>query len=302
MFYLKTKFMMFMILTFWGLFNANITFASENTLYEKHFNVKIGEMFFAKMTSADIIIHSWDNEEVSIAIIGDENINKYFDFDFSYDNGLVKVKSEKKSDLDIFSFSKDFKLIVKVPSKFKLDLKTSGGDIYINKVDGSKEIVTSGGDIKIENSKGDLGAITSGGDVTINNYVGRTVLKTSGGDILTKELKGGLEAATSGGDIEIFSIEGKISAKTSGGDILLNYQGENKGIDLGTSGGDISIILNPNFAADVLLKTSGGSIKNDFMNSKISELTKSKFEGKFNNGGSSLTAKTSGGSIVVNEK
>jgi len=302
MLYAKTKLIMLLILTIFVFISSTTSIAKEKVLFEKHYDVKMGETLFAKMVSADIIISSWDKEEVSVVIEGSEKINDYYDFDFSYESGIVKVKSEKKSDWDIFSFSRGFKLIVSVPSKFKLDLKTSGGDIGIKMVDGTKEIITSGGDIEVENSKGDLGAITSGGDISIIKYVGRSVLKTSGGNIVVKELKGGLEAATSGGDIEIFSNEGEISAKTSGGDIVLNYDGENRGIELGTSGGDISILLNPVFTADVLLKTSGGSIKNNFNNSKMNELTKSKFVGKFNNGGSSLTAKTSGGSITVDEK
>jgi hypothetical protein len=136
----------------------------------------------------------------------------------------------------------------------------------------------------------------------VTKYSGKSVLNTSGGDIVVTAHKNELEAKTSGGDIQIDATEGKILAKTSGGDIILNYNGQNSGIELGTSGGDISIVLSSNFAADVLLKTSGGSINNNFKNSKMSEFSKSKFEGKYNNGGALLTAKTSGGSILVEQK
>ncbi|MBU0474306.1 MAG: DUF4097 domain-containing protein [Bacteroidetes bacterium] len=299
----KTKIFLIAILTICGLFfNSTLVMADGRVLHEKHYSVNANETLLVKMSSADIIVSGWDKDEVSIKVEGSEKINDYFDFNFSYEDGLVKIKSEKKSDWSSWGFSKGFKLKVMVPEQFKLDLKTSGGDIIINMIEGLKELVTSGGDIKIEDSKGDLGALTSGGDVSVNKNIGKSVLKTSGGDIIAKNLKGNIEAITSGGDIDLLVIEGNISGKTSGGDILLNYKGENKGVELNTSGGDISISVPSNFKADVQLKTSGGSIKNNFSTSKISEVSKSKYEGKYNNGGESLTAKTSGGSITVDEK
>lgn len=299
----KTKLFLIAILTIAGMFfNSTMVMADGKILHEKHYTVKPNETLFVKMSSADIIVSGWDKDEVSIKVEGKEKINDYFDFEFSYEDGIVKVKSEKKSDWSSWSFSKDFKLYVMVPDQFKLDLKTSGGDIKVKMIEGVKELVTSGGDIQIDDSKGELGALTSGGDVNVNKNIGKSVLKTSGGDIIAKNLQGNVEAATSGGDIDLLVIEGSISGKTSGGDIVLNYNGENKGIELTTSGGDISIIVPSNFSADVLLKTSGGSIKNNFSTAKISEVSKSKYEGKYNNGGASLTAKTSGGSITVDQK
>ena len=114
-----------------------------------------------------------------------------------------------------------------------------------------------------------------------------------------KEGYGNIDAKTSGGDVEINSKNGKISAGTSGGDIGVKYFGDNKGVELYTSGGSIKVQLSSDFSADVLFKTSGGSIKNKFNNSRATEITKNKFEGKFNDGGAEFTAKTSGGSIYI---
>jgi hypothetical protein len=298
----KSKFTFLVALAVLGMVLNSSILAGENALHKKNYNVKMGEKFLAQMSSADIILSSWDKEEVSIIVEGKEKISDYFKFNFGYENGVVSVKTEKKSDFSLFSFSKDFKIIVKVPSKFVLNLKTSGGDISVKNVEGKKEISTSGGDILVENFNGELNAQTSGGDIAVTKYSGKSVLNTSGGDIVVTAHKNELEAKTSGGDIQIEATEGKILAETSGGDIILNYNGQNSGIELGTSGGDISIVLSSNFAADVLLKTSGGSINNNFKNSKMSEFSKSKFEGKYNNGGALLTAKTSGGSILVEQK
>lgn len=302
----KTRIFLITIFTFAGMFlNSTEIIADGKVLFQKNFDVNNNEKLVVKMSSADIDVTGWDNEEVEVIIEGSEKVNKYFDFSFSYENGVVEVVGEKQSNWSSWtnwSWSKDFKVKVKVPREFMLDMKTSGGDMEIKMVNGKIELKTSGGDIEIKNSEGSLMAKTSGGDIELTNFIGNTELKTSGGDIDVKHLEGSVEAKTSGGDVELSVSNGQVSAGTSGGGISLNYEGNNEGIELKTSGGSISVKLPSDFKADVYLKTSGGSVKNKFANSSPSEITKSKFEGKYNNGGVSFSAKTSGGSISVSQK
>lgn len=276
--------------------------AQGNVLYEKNYSVNQNESLVVKMSGADVDIVGWNNNEVRIIVEGSESVKDHFDITFSYENGTVKVVSEKKSDWTSWSFSKDFKIKVKVPSEFNLEAKISGGDIEVKKIDGKLGLYTSGGDVEIDNSKGSLVAKTSGGNIEIDGFVGSTTLKTSGGNIEVKKVTGDVEAKTSGGDVELAVSSGKVTAGTSGGDISLKYKGTNKGVELGTSGGSISVQLPSDFSADVYLRTSGGSIKNNFSSKKLTNVSKSKFEGKYNNGGAEFSAKTSGGSIYVNEK
>jgi len=284
------------------LFNSALLVAQGNVLYEKNYSVNSNESLVVKMSGADIDITGSGNDEVHIIIEGNESIKDKFDFNFSYNNGTVEVTSEKKSNWTSWSFSKGFKIKIKVPSEFNLEAKTSGGDVEVKNVDGEMGLYTSGGDVEIDNSNGTLVAKTSGGDIEINGFVGSSVLKTSGGDIEVKKVTGDVKAATSGGDVELAVSDGKVDAGTSGGDISLKYSGANKGVVLHTSGGSISIKLPSDFSADVKLKTSGGSIKNNFSSKKLTNQTKSKFEGKYNDGGAELSARTSGGSIYVSEK
>ncbi len=294
------KFLILSIFTIVALLlNITSVFAEGKILHEKKYSVEKDETLLVKFISADIKVSSWDKNEVQLIVKGSKSVDDKFEFQFLYEDGVVTAIAEKKSDWSIWSWSNDFSLIVKVPNKFNLHLKTSGGDVKINNTSGEVTIKTSGGDIEVENSNGYLSANTSGGDVEIKNFIGNTELKTSGGDIVVKDIDGDVEAKTSGGDIEINASNGKIIAGTSGGDIDIKYDGKNFGVELYTSGGSISVKLPKDFAADVTLKTSGGSINNKFKNSNAREISKSKFEGKFNGGGNTLDAKTSGGSIYV---
>jgi Toastrack DUF4097 len=270
---------------------------------EKSFNVQPGQLLSVKTDVGDIIIKTWNNNEVLVKIYGDRSAKAKMEFSFDQTENSIVVIGEKEGG-NLFSwFSRiDLKYEIKVPKSFDLDLKTSGGDLVAKNIKGEFSLKTSGGDIYFKNANGNLNAATSGGDITLGDFNGNSDVSTSGGDIEINSENGNVYAATSGGDIFLNSSNGEVKAKTSGGDIKLNYFGENSGISLITSGGDIDVKLPYDLNADVDIKSSGGDLTSNFSKNKMSKISKSKLVGKFNNGGNQLVCKTSGGDITVYEK
>ena len=299
----KTKMLFITLLTFSGLLLiSDYTNAEDKTLYQKSFSTENGDNLSVSVIAGEIIVSSWDKNEVSVTITGKESVNEYLDFYFKESDNGVKVWTDKKSDWNSWSGSQKFKVVAVVPNNYNAELKTSGGDIQITSLDGELELATSGGDILIINSKGSLIAKTSGGDIQSTDFDGKSELKTSGGDIEALNSNGNIEAQTSGGDIKLITSNGSISGATSGGDIECEYFGYNEGIRLSTSGGDIELKLPNDFSADIKLKTSGGKAKCNYSPVKIEEVSKSKFYGKLNQGGKDVICKTSGGYILVENK
>jgi len=281
---------------------AQSLLAKENKLYEKSFPVKTSEKLTVETPTGDVRIESWDQNEVSILVYGNSNAEEKLDFSFEKISSGVKVKAEKNSEWSSWGNSIKLTYKIKVPSNFDADIRTSGGDIKLSNTQGELMLKTSGGDITVRNSGGDLVAKTSGGDVKIDSFVGNSELQTSGGDVSVKSISGSVDASTSGGDISLNVNSGETVAHTSGGDIEVNYSGENKGINLSTSGGSISVKLPDNFNADATLKTSGGSAKCNYSPVNVEKITRSKFVGKLNNGGPELYCSTSGGNVTVSNK
>jgi DUF4097 and DUF4098 domain-containing protein YvlB len=186
-------------------------------------------------------------------------------------NFLVRVPT--KFNLDVQASGGD---IVTETVSGQIDLRTSGGDIDVVDLNGKIDLHTSGGDLTIRQCRKDLLANTSGGDISINKFSGQIQAKTSGGDISLENLDGNGEVKTSGGDIYLNKIKGEhFSATTSGGDIGADYI--NTDLELNTSGGDINVGQSH---ANLWLHTSGGDIQID------------EVEGN-------LEANTSGGDISV---
>ncbi|MCW8849066.1 MAG: DUF4097 domain-containing protein [Melioribacteraceae bacterium] len=299
----RIKILSIFIIVFYFFSISNSDAKDLKLLKEKSFDVKSGQLLTLKTDAGDVIIKTWEKQEALVKIYGDRSAEQKMEFSFDQDENGIYVIGEKEGGSFFSWFSNiDLKFEIIVPHVFDLDLKTSGGDIMSKNIEGDFTIKTSGGDIYIKDGKGILVAGTSGGDITLHNFSGGSDLSTSGGDIEVDSKDGKVFASTSGGDIVLKASNGPVSAKTSGGDITLKYNGDNNGISLVTSGGDIDVVIPSNLNADVELKTSGGELDNNFSNNKMSKVSKTKLEGKFNNGGSPLICKTSGGDISIREK
>lgn len=273
-------FMKNMTIFLFVLILSNVVFSqSLRTIHEKSFDVNKGELLEIQSDVGDIKIKTWDENTVYIKVYGNRKAEEDVDFHFEKTSKGVLVDADKDGSWNWFSGVK-VKYEINVPKTFNLDLRTGGGDVIVLDLDGEIEAKTSGGDIDFENIDGEISATTSGGDVKIINAVGN------------------VRSSTSGGDVDIKSKNGKISASTSGGDVTLEYYGDNYGIELGTSGGDITVLIPENLKADLNLKTSGGDIKCD-VEARVREVTRSKFIGIMNGGGTELSCKTSGGDITV---
>ena len=233
---------------------------------EERFPISWGKELKVKVDGGDVTVTGWDRSEVYIKVLGNKNAREKLEFIFDNNDSYVEFRTETKSSFSSWFSNLSLKIEIKVPEKFNTKIHTSGGDLRLGGVEGSHD------------------------------------LNTSGGDIVCKEFSGKLEASTSGGDVVLVGSDCPIIAQTSGGDIKLNYSGENMGIDLSTSGGDILVKLPENFDAAMELSTSGGDVSCNLSVNNTTKLSESKIIGDLNNGGEEFIAHTSGGDINVRKK
>jgi DUF4097 and DUF4098 domain-containing protein YvlB len=271
-------------------------------LQEKTFQINQGKILKLDASSGNIEISAWDKNEVYIKISGNSRAKEKTEFTFNNDENQVEVTAKSKS--NFFGWNSGIKLRfeIKVPKNFNPETHTSGGNIKLEGLTGNPNLKTSGGNIYVRNSSGNIRTNTSGGEIRVDNVSGSVKLSTSGGNIEVNNFNGNFDAHTSGGNIKLTGNDSRIYAETSGGNIELTYKGENKGIELGTSGGDIEINLPEDFNASAKLSSSGGKISCDFKGTNAVKISSSKFEADINKGGNPLYAKTSGGNIEVSKR
>lgn len=239
-----------------------------------------GKTLYVKAQSGDVTITSKDKDEAYVKITGNDNAKEDYEYAIEEKNGDIYVTVTGKSGSNWFKNIK-LKIEVTVPVNYNAEISSSGGDMDITGI------------------KGNLALKTAGGDIKLQSISGKSDIKTAGGDIKVNSFSGELNAKTAGGDIEYTGSDCKISAKTSGGNIIVRYSGENKGIELASSGGDIKLYLPETISANVDFSTSGGEIISALEISGKMNTSKSKIKGKINNGGEQITCKSNGGNITI---
>jgi hypothetical protein len=254
----------------------------------KSFAVGKGGTLEVSTSVGDIRIVPWDKNEAYIQVEGleDEELDHV---QMTQTGSVVRVVYRSKWS----SWSGSVQFIINVPSKFNLDLSTSGGDLTVEgSLTGKVEGMTSGGSISLGTvAGGPVEMTTSGGDITAKNLEGESFLKTAGGDIHVLSASGPLTVNTSGGDIKIESASKSLDAKTSGGDIVIgNVGGEAK---VSTSGGDIEV---GKVSGQASLNTAGGDIVLKGASGRVTAKTSGGDVQLFDITGS-VKASSSGGSV-----
>lgn len=196
----------------------------------------------------------------------------------------------------------NIKFIVSVPEIYNVKLKTSGGSISVEDIEGEVNIKTSGGSLELHNITGPVWGKTSGGGIQIGEVNGHIDVNTSGGSIKIDRARGEVDAHTSGGSITVNEVMGTINANTSGGSIKARISRQpDSDCRLTTSGGSVTVYLAEDIAVNVDAGTSGGSVHTEFPVTVKGKINPRNLKTQFNGGGPLLYLHTSGGSIYIKE-
>ncbi|MGH9397443.1 MAG: hypothetical protein ACRD18_11410 [Terriglobia bacterium] len=128
---------------------------------------------------------------------------------------------------------------VSVPLKFNLDVKTQGGSVRVEKLDGQLRAESAGGDIRTGNVLGPVWVSTAGGMIFLGNVGNSVQARTAGGNIQVGNVNGPATITTGGGEILAGVVNGPMTAQTAGGDIVL--QAASGPVEVETEGGQIHL-------------------------------------------------------------
>jgi hypothetical protein len=270
---------------------------------EKSFPVRGGGNLVLDTDAGDVDVETWDREEVlvKVDIAGTDRRAGKFDVKFSSEGDRVTIIG-KSSDNSFFKWDVgdlDISYHVTVPKKFTVKANTSGGNMSLRNLEGDVRFETSGGNLSVEGVDGTVNMNTSGGNIHVRTIKGAVKGETSGGGVRADDVTGDVNVQTSGGDIDLSSIDGSVHAETSGGGITLKLNGENKGIDVHSSGGDINIYVNESIAANLEASTSGGKVRCELPITVKGDMSDEELRGKINGGGNVVRAETSGGDVKI---
>ena len=217
----------------------------------KSFIVQKGGLLEVDVEPGAVRIEPWSKEEVFVEAEGiNERHPDRLVMKQSGNNVTVNYR-DSRHNVDHLEFT------IHVPSKYNVNIQTSGGSVKQSDVlSGDFTAETKGGSIKIEHIIGKVDVETGGGSIKAEKVEGNAAMQTGGGSIETRTITGTLNARTGGGSISLRETGGKVSASTGGGSIKV--ENASAWVDLSTGGGSV-YVQGAKYGAKV--KTGGGSVE-----------------------------------------
>ncbi len=266
--------------------------------FEQRVAAQAGGRLRVELDSGSIVIESHDREEVRVDALAAGMGAGRLDFEFSAEGDEVKLKGRPGGWMPAVLGSPHVRVRVRVPTEFSVDIRTGGGAIEIEELEGEVRARSSGGAIEMGRIRGDVDVETSGGAIEAGEIDGELRARTSGGPIRVFAVTGSVEARTSGGPIEILGAGDRVEADTSGGAISVRFSEAPSGV-LETSGGNIDVEFPEDEGMDLDARTSGGSVRIDEELRVRGRVEPSRVEAELNEGGDRLRLRTSGGDIRI---
>ena len=262
--------------------------AQEETMFDETFDADVADLS-VRVHDADVSIGTADSETVRVRIIMSfrdrDRAESDFEaqgFDAALENGTLRISSDPDRDLSRritdWRNRPSYHVRVEMPVDIAVTIRTSDGDIAVDRLAAGARLHTAdgdialgaveGGEIAIRTADGDIAGSTliaetislktSDGDIALGNVEGKAILAHSAdGDIALKSVRGALTLETSDGDVSIGSLVGPNSSiRSSDGDIAIaDVEGS---IDVAASDGDVVLSLAK--PGEVLITTSDGDV------------------------------------------
>jgi DUF4097 and DUF4098 domain-containing protein YvlB len=279
---------------------ATVTIAAQQT-FDKRFDAPPGGHLTVQTDIGSVAIVGSDTREVLVHV--DMSDSDHLDVEAEQNASGVSVTGHREQLTWFGSWRNSvshvrFKIVV--PRDYPVELQTSGGSLDLSHLSAPVAGQSAGGSVTLRDIVGPIDARTSGGSVDAQNIHGPTRLGTSGGGITIADATGDLDLRTLGGSINLRSADGKVTAATSGGSVRAEVR-INRGIDLASSGGPITLLIPESVRASIDANTSGGSVQSDLPVTRTEAEQHSRLRGTLNGGGEPIILDSSGGGIHIEQ-
>ena len=324
---MKRSIILLLILFFLVLLTANTWADRVEKITEESFTLDSTGFFSLTNVAGDIMVYSWDKEEVKMVAtksISSWGIGDPEDFLDKIEIEIVSLpKTLKiKTRYPIFSWIKnarvDYQLWIPEATSVRLEsvsgtiqigdhlnrvyTKTVSGKIKLENLRGNVEVKTTSGDVVIANVQGDLAWSSTSGDLDLTNLVGDLDLHTTSGEVSGQEIKGDIKASSVSGDLAfrdsqgglpyLHTVSGKIEAE------LTAIDEDASSMSLTTVSGGITLYLPEDASFGLDISTISGEINTGFK-VLIDSVSKRKLQGEVGTGGITIELETVSGDISL---
>ena len=241
-----------------------------------------GTLELELQTGGSVEIHGWDRPEVSVHAVlrgGDWHDTQV---SIGPEGSGVGVRTEQVGHKASYSTSHRFQ--IRVPKKYDVRLRSAGGSLTIEDVEGTFEGTTGGGEIVLAHARGRAMLSTGGGDIDVSDSDLRGSVTTGGGTVKLSRVTGGLRGSSGSGPV----IYSKGDGDDATGDLTNLVVGDPDGrIRVGAKTNGFLHVTRAGGVVDLDDVPQGGEISTGGGNIRIRK------------GSGSIEAQTGGGDIEI---
>lgn len=190
-------------------------------------------------------------------------------------------RSWRKSD-DLPRVLVHFEIVM--PKMSDISAKVGGGLLRVDGIEGRVDLSTGEADLTARACSGQIMASTKEGDLSLEDVRGDVTAHTSAGSLKVSGLLEILESEAADGRVEIRVLPGSVMKSEW---------------DIGSAKGNVHLYLPDDFAAEVDVTTSEGTIVTDHSLTIEGNLSKRRLTGRMNGGTMPLRIHTSEGDIHI---
>lgn len=288
---MKRSIILMLILIFLVLLSINAWADRVEKVIEESFILDSAGSFSLTNVAGDIMVYSWDKEEVKM--VATKSISSWGigDPEGFLDKIEIEITSQPKN-LRIhtryltFSWIRNARVDYRlwIPEATSVRLESVSGTIQIGDHLNQVDTKTVSGNIKLRNIRGNIEA------------------KTTSGHVSGQEINGDIKASSVSGDLAFLDSQGGLSyLHTTSGKIRAELKFIDKdasGMSLSTVSGDITLYLPEDASFDLDISTVSGEINSGFK-VLIDSVSKRRLQGEVGDGGINIELETVSGDISL---
>ncbi|HVT17659.1 MAG TPA: DUF4097 family beta strand repeat-containing protein [Thermoanaerobaculia bacterium] len=182
------------------------------------------------------------------------------------------------------SYSSDLRIEIRVPRRFDVELRSMGGGVLLDGIEGRFRGATNGGELRLHGLAGDVDLKTLGGDIRVASSRLNGSVSTNGGVVELDDVEGSLQGHSLGGKVTYHNARGggnaargDTSRDTSRGAVVMSSMGGDlevqdapQGAELTTMGGNVHV---HSAARYVKASTMGGDVAIDRIDGRVDATT-----------------------------
>ena len=227
--------------------------AVETDAIDRSFSFRSGDRLEIDTERGSIEVRTGGDGEVRVHIsVSQGAVSDYVEVRFDDRDGL-RIEAEEVRGA---GGSGNVQFVIDAPRDMDLHLRTDGGHVEIDDVDGEVAVKTGGGHIEFGEVGGSLSIDTGGGHIQGGRLGGVGHIETGGGHIEIGDAMGDLEVRSGGGHIEIGDVDGALTVRTGGGHVEAGHVVGD--VEMKSGGGHVGL---GGCEGDVTVNTGGGEIE-----------------------------------------